>query len=303
MQVDRLKILAAVAICFVLTACAGKPRSTAYLNVADLKTNLDKRLTRALADSDREKPQIRINRTVPVEIPVGGKDMHLFAVNISFIDNDEDQAMREKTLLVDPAGKLEISEMSIIASGENPARTALNLAAKKDIPPETGDLYFQGNGTAEVLVVSDPFCPYCRLSLDYLQDKKENIDSLRILQFPFDSHPGARASVLGLFASAADPEVTFSQALRFAYGPLKAPETKDESEANRFVLRQFKEKFSEALPEPGKRQKLEDMYGEKVDSQIREAENLGVSATPTIFINGIPVRGFDRQEIDRLFRE
>jgi protein-disulfide isomerase len=40
-----------------------------------------------------------------------------------------------------------------------------------------------------------------------------------------------------------------------------------------------------------------------MQTQIREAEKLGVSATPTIFINGIPVRGFTPERIDRLLKK
>jgi glutaredoxin len=276
-----------------------------YLNVAKLKTNLEKRVKRVLADSDKNPPEIRINRTVPAEVSIAGSTVHLFAVNISFLEQNGKKPAREMTLLVDPAGELEFSELSLIATGDNPARKALDLAAKKDVPPGLGDLVFQGNGTAEVLMVSDPFCPYCRLGFRYLKDKKQAIKQLRMLQLPFASHPGARASVLGLFAAASHPGTSFSRAADFAYNTLSPPEKKDKSRANEFILSQFSREFPEAFPSDSQKalKNIQARFETKMKGQIREAEKLGVSATPTIFINGIPVRGFTPEKIDRLLKK
>ncbi len=305
MHRNYLKAVTAVLALLVLSACAGKSHSPAYLNVAELKTNLEKRVKRVLADSGKKPPEIRINRTVPAEVSIAGSTVHLFAVNISFLEQKEKRPAREMTLLVDPAGELEFSELNLIATGQNPAREALDLAAKKDVPPGLGDLIFQGNGTAEVLLVSDPFCPYCRLGFRYLKDKKQKIRQLRMLQLPFASHTGAQTSVLALFAAASQPEISFSRAANFAYNKLNSPDKKDKNQASAFIVSQFSRKFPEVFPsDPQKAlENIRERFGPKMQTQIREAEKLGVSATPTIFINGIPVRGFTPERIDRLLKK
>lgn len=140
---NYLKAVAAVLAFLVLSACAAKSHSPAYLNVAALKTNLEKRVKRVLADSDKNPPEIRINRTVPAEISIAGSTVHLFAVNISFLEQNGKRPAREMTLLVDPAGELEFSDLSLIATGQDPAREALDLAAKKDVPPAWAIWFFR----------------------------------------------------------------------------------------------------------------------------------------------------------------
>src|SRR6056297_591285 len=89
MHRNYLKAVTAVLALLVLSACAGKSHSPAYLNVAELKTNLEKRVKRVLADSDKQPPEIRINRTVPAQVSIAGSTVHLFAVHISFLEQKE----------------------------------------------------------------------------------------------------------------------------------------------------------------------------------------------------------------------
>lgn len=306
MRIDRLKVTAMLSALLLLTACAAKTPPTPYLNVADLKGNLQKRVANIFSESEEQAPEIEIRRTAPALVRIGDDSFYLFAVNFTLIHPDKKRPPREMTLLVDPAGKLEFSELNHIASGKNPAQEALDIASRKHIGPNLGDLLLKGKGSNDVLLVSDPFCPYCRLSYTYLKGKKDKINELRILELPYSSHPGARMSVMGIFKAADSPNVSFLQAVDFAYQELNSPDKKNRDKADQFVL----EQFSAAFPEPfsalpggqGGYAHLEGLYGEKVDKQIQAADKLGVSATPTIFINGVPVRGFSREDIDRLLK-
>jgi len=305
MRIERLKIVAILPALLLLTACAAKT-PTPYLNVADLKDSLHKRVANIFSQSKEQAPKIEIKRTAPARVRIGDNSFYLFAVNFALIHADKNRPAREMTLLVDPTGKLEFSELSYIASGKNPAQEALDIASRKQIAPDLGDLLLRGQGNNDVLLVSDPFCPYCRLSYTYLKKKKDKINELRILELPYSSHPGARMSVMGIFKTADAPEVSLLQAVDFAYEDLNSPGKKNRNNADQFVLEQFSAAFPEqfsALPEGQVGyDHLEGLYGEKIDKQIQAAEKLGVSATPTIFINKIPVRGFSREDIDRLLK-
>lgn len=98
---------------------------------------------------------------------------------------------------------------------------------------------------------------------------------------------------MALFAAASQPEISFSRAANFAYNKLNSPDKKDKNQASAFIVSQFSRKFPEVFPsDPQKAlENIRERFGPKMQTQIREAEKLGVSATPTIFNKRHPGAG------------
>ncbi len=292
----------------LLSSCAGhSPHSSAYLDVSGLKANLGKRLSDLYAETKEKPPEIKIRRTAPCTVSIGKEPVSLFAVNVQFIHRGKDTPVREMTLLVDPSGELEFSKLNRIATGKNLAQNALDLANWKDIPSGQGNLLFEGTGEKDVLLVGEPFCPYCRMAYNYLQKKKGKIKKLRMLQAPLASHPGAQTAVMGLFFVSGSSKHSFARAADFAYNKLDTSQKEKGKKAVSSVIKQYKKAFPsvfKAVPQGGKgKEYLNRKVGSKMQEQLKASKRLAVSATPTIFIDGIPVKGFSPERIESLLRE
>jgi protein-disulfide isomerase len=154
-----------------------------------------------------------------------------------------------------------------------------------------GDAPVRGNADAPVTVVmfSDFECPYCRdgyLNLRELERRYEGRVRIAYKAFPLDFHSGALPAAI---------------AARSAQAAGKFWEFHDRLYAARQVdLDQIFEYAKDAGIDPKVLAKdLETLeFGPEVRRDMRQARKLGVSSTPTFFINGRAVAG--AQPVDEL---
>ncbi len=125
-----------------------------------------------------------------------------------------------------------------------------------------------GNGKNTVVEFTDPDCPYCRDAEKYLATKKNEITKY-VFFVPLASHPDAVPKIRYIFCA------------------------KDKEKA-----------FDEAMSGKLDKMKFEVCSDPKIEQSIKAheeaASKMGISATPTFFINGKPVRGADIEAIDKL---
>jgi thiol:disulfide interchange protein DsbC len=125
-----------------------------------------------------------------------------------------------------------------------------------------------GNGKTEVIEFTDPDCPYCRKAYDFFKARNDVI--IYTFFAPF-AHPGAITKV---------------------YYILNAD---DRAKAYREV---FEGKSAEQ-PAAGYSDSVKKLAQEHLDL----AKSVGVSGTPTFFINGKQVVGADFQKLEKLLSE
>jgi len=125
-----------------------------------------------------------------------------------------------------------------------------------------------GNGKTEVVEFTDPDCPYCRKAYDFFKARKD----VTIYTFfaPF-AHPGAITKVYYIL-NADDKEKAY---------------------------REMFEGKSAEQPAAGYSDSIKKLAQEHLDL----ARSVGVSGTPTFFINGKQVVGADFQKLEKLLSE
>ncbi|OIQ50995.1 hypothetical protein BerOc1_02940 [Pseudodesulfovibrio hydrargyri] len=102
-----------------------------------------------------------------------------------------------------------------------------------------------GEGTLDVVVVTDPLCWHCRLGDKLLREYPELYGRLRLSFFPRRSFIGSDMAAWVLEDAAGTDRL--EKLARYAYDGLKQPKTEDLMEARMLVLAQFAKAFPELL--------------------------------------------------------
>ncbi|MDO8495284.1 MAG: DsbA family protein [bacterium] len=164
---------------------------------------------------------------------------------------------------------------------------------KADVSVDDDPVLGHPNATVTIVEFSDFQCPFCRKFWEdaYVQIKKEYIDTGKVKlvfrDFPLDFHPAAEPSAQA--AECADDQGKFweyhdkifsAQALQgqgtVSYG---VPELKKWAQETNLNTAQFNQCL-----DSGK-------YKEEVSKDLQAGSALGVSGTPTLFVNGRRVIG------------
>ncbi|WP_338669855.1 DsbA family protein [Pseudodesulfovibrio methanolicus] len=102
-----------------------------------------------------------------------------------------------------------------------------------------------GQGTLDVVVVTDPLCWHCRLADKLLREYPKLYGTLRLSFFPRRSFIGSDMAAWVLEDAAGTDRLP--KLAKFAYHDLKQPKTQDLMEARMLVLAQFTRAFPELL--------------------------------------------------------
>lgn len=215
------------------------------------------------------------------------------------------------TMFVSADGRFYLSDIIDLAAGKSILKAARDKVRAEDLKT-LGHSLLKGTGKAEVVYVSDPFCPYCRTAFAYLMGKSAAFSEFKLAHYPLTSHPGADIAC-ALMAWAADkaPERSLDFA-RFAYADLAAPKVADRSQASLRkawveVAAAFLARFPElqALGKDGE-EIVDALGGSPWDEAVREdmakAAALDISGTPVIFVGGARVDGFDQARLGALLK-
>lgn len=191
-------------------------------------------------------------------------------------------------LISDDGSQLIVGE--IIDSTVDPLQEVISKITLEDVP-------LKGSKDAKVTVVeySDFQCPFCKQASDMLPSLMEEFDGkIKVIfkQFPLPNHNWARpASIASLCAYEQDNDKFWE------YHDLLFANQKE------ITLENSNEKFKEFAKESGLNEDefdkclTSETVASRVDSEMNEARQIGVSSTPTFIIDGLVVPGADANRI------
>lgn len=289
--------------------CLGASAWAQDLNREGLKNNIAERVRSVLEQQQMHDEAsgvtadgIRIAVVEPASVSVNDTAIDLYAIKANVEALDEGPGS-DIMMIVDADGQLEIS-VHEISTGRSVLQDAQDSLQRKEIDPELGQTIFSGNGEREVVLVSDPLCPYCRQAFAFFMERKEHIGEMRMLHMAHESQPAAEFAVW----SAMDGADTVSpMALtEFIYTDLDF--ARAQQDPGKAIAQQFMSRFPELAEKWGSAEQaryyLEGKYKEKTRVEMMESgRELGIQATPTVFIDGVPVEGWAPDRYEDLLEE
>lgn len=160
--------------------------------------------------------------------------------------------------------------------------------------------YMQGTGEHDVLMISDPFCGYCRRAYAHLLHRSDTIKSVRILHLPLDNYPGSDVAVLLIRKFAKTDHLP--EFLTFAHAMELPPKELDMDKARGFTFQAFQGEFPQAM----EGLTLETLIAEGL-AEVKEgadaAISLGFTGTPHIIVDGYHLKGYSRNGLEILLTE
>ncbi|MCA1742586.1 MAG: DsbA family protein [Desulfonatronovibrio sp.] len=276
----------------------------AGLQEEDLLDNVHKRFQTIVVERGGEPDSISrqdmtIEKKIPFDVKISGKDLTMFAVKISLTDASTGQK-QNVNLIVDETGSVQLDgAFAELSTGLTLHQEALDELERIEGDPDVGDLLFKGSGDAQVLFLSDPFCPYCRQGYTYLLDQKDKIDQLKIAHFPINPDSGALA--LTFLMMEFKGQDNYSEVVDFAY----MIDMKELSgNRNHQVISMFNQEFGVFEDEPEKVfADLEERHMDVLTEEMNKMQSLGLTGTPVFIVNGVMVSGFNKARIDQLLEK
>ncbi len=304
MPKKRLTLMSAAAICFVLLGMMADfpARAADSLDRQALKAAVAGRvenLIKLQAPENAEKfsvvgEQVTLKKIEPVSLSVEDQEISLFAVKAALNLPDIGRA-KDLTMVVDKSGRLQFS-VKEIDSGNSLFQAAMDKIKKREIDPSLGKTVYSGDGAHELLMVSSPFCPYCRKTFSFFAEHKDFLGQWRLMDTAYKGQPATNAAVWSLMdgRDVVDP----LELAKFAYTDLKPAGKGNPEQRSEKIIAQFIRKFPELKDKWGSAEQaryyLKGKYGEQALSVTKRARNeLRVQATPHVFIDGVPVTGWN----------
>jgi protein-disulfide isomerase len=244
---------------------------------------------------------IEIVKTVPFSV---GDDYSFVAVRVILNPVDEAHRPAENVLVVDPGGRIMFGDIQDLVSGEDLAFKASSLVKKEKLPPGFGAEAVSGNGDAEVVMVSDPICPYCKKAFAYFMNHLDRIETVKLVHLPLPSHPGAEAASAAIIY-ARDNDIQPEEVARFAYLDLDNPQPEGETQEERVenarqnVLDQLTEAFPKLAESLGDDPLATLMAATEDDREAHQkmASEKGLTFTPVIYVDGVRIDGFKESAV------
>ncbi len=190
---------------------------------------------------------------------------------------------------------------SVVFSSLSPDRTGANIKQAGDpvvgerVDVSVDDDPFIGNENAKVTIVefSDFQCPFCRMfwSGAYQQIKTDYVDTGKVKlvfrDYPLSFHPSAQVS--GEASECADEQGKFWE----MHDKIFQEQAKQGSGTVTYGVAELKKWASQIGVNVGQFNKCIDSgkYKTEVEKDTADGTSYGVSGTPTLFVNGLPVVG------------
>jgi protein-disulfide isomerase len=223
-----------------------------------------------------------------------------------------DQGQAQPFLLfVSADGRFYMPDLVELSAGKSVLKAARDRVRSGDLK-DFGHVILKGAGKAQVIYVSDPFCPFCRESFAYLMARKADMAELRLAHYPLASHPGADIACAILDWARANAPAKLMDYVRFAYTDLAVPHVADRSQENldkawNAVAAAFLKRFPElsALGKDGAAivtRLRESEHVAAVQADMARAADMDIRGTPVIFVNGARVDGFDEERLNTLLK-
>lgn len=267
------------------------------LDEAALKANVSDRIrtTRGAQDErfrNFSPDLVIIDRKIPFHV----QEMSFFAVKVKLLSPPPLADEETITLIVDKSGTLQIADIQELATGNSLAQDAMSqLIRAEDIPPDFGKEIFKGTGKHSMIVISDPFCPYCRKGWEYIKTQKGNLKVIRLSHFPLNRAAEVACLVM---ADAHHHQFKLFEIVDFAYARLNSVSNPQD------VLVQFMDAFPELKEKWGQDpvnalKYLEENYLAVVREERKNVQALGINSTPVFFVNDVFIKGFNPEKLDK----
>ncbi|MDY0163661.1 DsbA family protein [Desulfobotulus sp.] len=273
----------------------GTSKEAPILDVEALKESVAMRTQLSWGERDERfkdfgRERVRVIQQIPIQM----NGFYLFAVKVKLVMPPPDTHEEQLLLVVDARGRLQFADVQDLSTGRSLMDEPLGILRHIDnLPKDFGNLLFTGKGRHEMVVISDPFCPYCRKGWHFLKEKREKMKTLRLAHFPLN-----RISEVACLAleDAKARGFKVMEMVDFAYEGLNFVQ---EPQA---LLQQFIVAFPELKKHWGEDGNsalahLESRYLEKIRKERMEIQALGISSTPVFFVDGKMVEGFQAEKL------
>jgi hypothetical protein len=200
-------------------------------------------------------------------------------------------------LIVDPSLTVQYSDILDMETGANVLNQITAELRKIDLPEKgIGSEIYKGGGAHQIVLISDPFCPYCRQVWGYLLQHKDKIKLLKLSHYPVNTVSETACAVLEF---AQQKRLNFFDIINFSYTKLnfaKSPvEILSQYAAEFPMLKKFGGQDLEAAV-----QKLRAEYLPIIQKEQSEIKDLGISGTPMTFVDGEMINGANSTKFDEL---
>lgn len=287
-----------------LLMCVQPAYAEPSLDRDSLRASMAHRVNLILADRGMGQTEaitldaIRIDAVQPVVL----KGMTFFAVKMSLHAGSAGGAFpqpEEMIILTDPTGSYQFGMVSDIATGDEAAMVQAAELTRFKFPENLAKPFVKGQGQKNVIMITDPFCPYCRQAYNYLMDQLKLIASFSLVHFPLPGHPGAETAAWIMEFAREEAKDLYRQIVDFAYSALRAPTGLNPIDSQRDIINQYLKKFPKLTTQPADLFYfyLKGKYEAPDLATRKELQRLRITGTPMVIIDGQVIQGFDQKEM------
>lgn len=248
---------------------------------------------------------LSVHKKIPIKL--GNLSLWAVRIHIKLESPDQKANIGILDLVTDDKAQWQFESVSDLRTGQPLLEKALAELTKVDVDPRMGQVIFRGKGKKTVVVVTDNFCPYCRTAYETLPRLYGNqVKELVLIYLPLNKHPGSElaCSVSSYVHQQKRLQPYARQVDDFIFKELAAaPATKDLNEANAAVYEALKSRFpwfAREFSGLSVEKALEKLRaGSNIEKQEKYVANLGITATPIIFVDDLRIDGLDWKKIER----
>jgi len=308
-KVSKFCLASVVAAMFVANIASAdvalNEKATHSLNEDSFKANVLKRLQAMNGGAAAfNKDNIEVAESRPFSL----NDLDLVAVKM-VLKAPNGAGQQIVKLVTNSDGSIQFDSVSDVTTGGELAASFLENVYAPEMPKDYAGVVFTGAGTHEVVMVSDPFCPYCRKAwTELVKPNRDNMKEMKLGHLPLPMHPGAEVACTMMLA-AEEVGASVEEVVDFAYGELSSPAQGVSGQAAQlYVFDQFAKKFpkaKEAFGEgaTGLEKLMKSKYSEMLKEEMRVAQEMDINGTPAFFIDGKMLKGFNTQSFNDMLKK
>ena len=308
------RYVTSIALVGVMLALSGMAWASGSVDLdkKQLREGLASRIENAIKQKrpdsqiDVKPSHVKLQRVEPTSASVEDMDIPLYAIKASVKSPVGKGQPSTVKMIVDRSGELQLSVQEV-ANGRSLFQKAKDVVSSKKIDPSWGQTVFEGAGSQDVFLVIDPFCGYCRKAVSWFMDHREKVGELRIMQVPYAKKRGS--DVVSWAFTDGSEVVAPKKLLAYLYSGDLKPLKKGASEEDKSrILKQVMQEFPALKKKWGTAEQgyyyLKGKFEEVGQKNIQIAQKqLEVRATPGVFVDGVPVKGWNPQRYGELLAE
>ncbi|MBI5594388.1 MAG: hypothetical protein HY881_28400 [Deltaproteobacteria bacterium] len=234
---------------------------------------------------------------VEKKITFQSSGLMLYGVKLKILPVLPGQKNEYLYLVVDPSLTVQYSDILDMETGANILNQITTELRRIDLPEKgIGSETYKGGGSHQIVLISDPFCPYCRQVWGYLLQHKDKINLLKLAHYPVNTISETACAVLEF---ARQKQLNYFDIVNFSYTKMNFSKSPVE------ILSQYTAEFP-ALKEcwgqdlEAAVQKLRAEFLPIIQREQSEIKDMGLSGTPITFVDGVMINGANFPTFDEL---